>query len=91
MADLIERDETREETRVSLSLRTYGVDTPGEASGVVRVAERRDGLIVLEFREPAPARRKGPRLGPMCRSWWDAAMILLLIASAAACALSFVQ
>ena len=51
----------------------------------VRIAERRDNLIVLDFSDaPESAARAGigRHMRPFCRTWVDAGMILLLIASA---------
>lgn len=67
---------------------------PGPVS-VARVVERRGNLIVLEFRDAppvrAPRKRAAMPLRSLCRNGWDAAILLLLLGSAAACAASFLR
>ncbi len=55
------------------------------------VVERRDNVIVLEFREmpSVPRKRRVGMLRHLCRNGWDASMLLLLLASAAACVAAF--
>lgn len=103
MSDLIIRNETQSEelSRPPLYLQYYLDEREGrpfapepKPPGTARVIERRDNLIVLEFRDRAideetSVSGRRSRLDPLCRGGWDAAMLLLLLLSVVSGVASF--
>jgi hypothetical protein len=98
MSDLILSEESEQEAaweQPPLFLQHYlderdggcPVDKPPGCVRTARIVERRDNVIVVEFRDGAasmpPAKRLRRR--SLRLSAWDAAMLVLLLVTAAAC------